>query len=144
MSRMPVAENPRARNARAAARRIASCRASARLWARSPLRAARRLSRWRRLFALILAPFERMFKFRTIVRNHIASQAGSQEMMAVDCARHGPAIHLCHEGSAEDLSSQPRGPQRHLAVLFSQRQDWRSGLERGRQIDAAPDHGGPG
>ena len=53
----------------------------------------------------------------------------------------GPAIHLPHAGSVEDLSGQPQGARKHQSVILSGRQDRRARGERLRQVDAAAHHG---
>ena len=53
----------------------------------------------------------------------------------------GPAIHLPHAGSVEDLSGQPQGARKHQSVVLSRRQDRRARRQRLGQIDAAAHHG---
>ena len=53
-----------------------------------------------------------------------------------------PQYVLCHEPPVQDLSWRQAGLEGHHARLFARRQDRRGRLERRRQIDAAPHHGG--
>ena len=57
-------------------------------------------------------------------------------------AANGPAIHLPHAGSVEDLSGQPQGARKHQSVVLSGRQDRGARPQRVGQVDAAAYHGG--
>ena len=56
----------------------------------------------------------------------------------------GPQYRLCDEGSVQDLSRRQAGPEGHLAVLLSGRQDRHRRRQRRGQIHPDEDHGGHG
>ncbi len=57
---------------------------------------------------------------------------------------HGRRIHLHDAGPPEGRPAPARDPQGDLPLVLPGRQDRRDRVQRQRQVDAAPDHGGGG
>ncbi len=75
-------------------------------------------------------------------QSHSWRRARSASSQALEEGRNGPAVHLPHARSHQDLSGQPEGIGERQSVVLSRCQDRRARPQRVRQEHALTDHGG--